>query len=92
MDCHQLVNENPEYMLFLFFLIFTPASVCSQWSSNFEPSNNPYDLLEKGGPFIERNKMLFAEKFIRVEFLVPFPTYEFTLKPINETCPLSFVH
>ena len=68
-------------LFFLAYLAFTPASVSSQWSSNIEASNNPNDLLEKGILFNERNKILLFEKFISVEFLVPFPTYEFTLKP-----------
>ena len=68
-------------LLFLVYLFFTPASVYGQWSSNIEPSNNPNDLLEKGILFNERNKILLTENFIRVEFLVPFPTYDFTLKP-----------
>ena len=88
-------------LFFLAYLAFTPASVSSQWSSNIEASNNPNDLLEKGILFNERNKILLTEKFISVEFLVPFPTYEFSLKPdIDQllyafrkcgTCPLFFV-
>ena len=99
------VKENQENMLFLLLFLFTPASVYCQWTSNLEPSNNPNDLLEKGILFNERNKILLTEKFIRVEFLVPFPTYEFTLKPDIEQllhrlsqmwdlpsifCPLNF--
>ena len=69
-------------MLLLFaYLVFTPASVYGQWSSNIERSNIPNDLLEKGILFNKRNKILLTEKVIRVEFLVPFPTYEFTLQP-----------
>ena len=92
-------------MLFLLLVLFTPVSVYCQWTSNLEPSNNPNDLLEKGILFNEPNKILLSEKFIRVEFLVPFPTYEFTLKPDIEQliqrlsqmwdlpsifCPLNF--
>ena len=92
-------------IFFLAYLAFTPASVSSQWSSNIEASNNPNDLLEKGILFNERNKILLTEKFISVEFLVPFPTYEFSLKPDIEQlihrlsqmwdlpsifCPLNF--
>ena len=55
--------------------------------------------------FNGRNKILLTEKFIGVEFLVQFPTYEFTLKPDIEQliqrlsqmwvlpsifCPLNF--
>ena len=68
-------------MLLLFFLIFTPAFFRSDWASNTEASSNPDDLVEKGILFNEVSKILQTEKFIRVEFLVPFPTYEFTMKP-----------
>ena len=68
-------------MLLLLFLIFTPASVRSDWASNIEAASNPDDLIEKGILFNEVSKILLTEKFIRVEFLVPFPTYEFTMKP-----------
>ena len=55
--------------------------------------------------FNEVSKILLTEKFIRVELLVPFPTYEFTMKSDIETmlhqlsvmwetpslfCPLNF--
>ena len=69
-------------MLVLFLLVFfTPASVRSEWLSNLEASNNPNEIQEKGVLFHERSKILLAEKFIKVEFLVPFPTYDFALKP-----------
>ena len=92
-------------MLLLFFLIFTPASVRSDWASNIEAASNPDDLIEKGILFNEVSKILLTEKFIRVEILVPFPTYEFTMKPDIEKliqqlslmwetpslfCPLNF--
>ena len=69
-------------MLFLsLFLLFAPASVRSDWASNIEAATNPDDLIEKGILFNEVSKILLTEKFIRVEFLIPFPTYEFTMKP-----------
>ena len=86
-------------------LVFTPASVRSEWLSNLEAYTNPNELLEKGVLFHERSKILLAEKFIRVEFLVPFPPDDFDLKPeiehLLETfsdmwtlpslfCPLNF--
>ena len=93
-------------MLLIFaYLVFTPASVYVQWSSNIAPSNNPKDLPDREKLSNERNNILLTEKFIRVEFLVPFPTYEFTLKPDIEQliqrlshmwdlpsllCPLNF--
>ena len=92
-------------LLIIACIVFTPASVSCQWSSNIEASNNPNDLFEKGILINERNKILLTEKFISMEFLVPFPTYEFPLKPdieqlihrLSKTwdlpsifCPLSF--
>ena len=71
-------------MLLLFFLIFTPASVRSDWAFNIKAASNPDDLIEKGILFNEVSKIILTEKFIRVEFLVPFPTYEFTMKPAIE--------
>ena len=68
-------------MLLILFSIFTPASVRGDWASNIEAASNPDDLIEKGILFNEISKILLTEKFIRVEFLVPFPTYEFTMKP-----------
>ena len=68
-------------MLLLFSLIFTPASVRSDWAAKIEAASNPDNLIEKRIFFNEVSKILSTEKFIRVEFLVPFPTYEFTMKP-----------
>ena len=70
-----------------------------------EAASNPDDLIEKGILFNEVSKILLTEKFIRIEFLVRFPTYDFTMKPDIEKmiqqlslmwetpslfCPLSF--
>ena len=86
-------------LLLLLFLVFTPTSVRSNWASNIEAPTNPDDLFEKGILFNQVSKILLTEKFIRVEFLVPFPTYVFTMQPdIEKTwetpsliCPLSFL-
>ena len=59
-------------------MLFTPASVRSDWAFNIEAASN---LTEKGIFFNEVSKILLTENFIRVDFLVPFPTYEFTMKP-----------
>ena len=92
-------------MLLFLLLIFTPASVRSDWASNIEAASNPDNLIEKGILFNEVSEILLTEKFIRVEFLVPFPTYDFTVMPDIEKmiqqlsfmwethsffCPLSF--
>ena len=92
-------------MLLTFFMLFTPASVRSDRASNIEAASNPDDLIEKGILLNEVSKILLTEKFIRVEFLVPFPTYDFTMKPDIEKmiqqlslmwetpslfCPLNF--
>ena len=38
-------------------------------------------VLKRGILFNEESKILLAEKFIPVQFLVSFPSYNFTLKP-----------
>ena len=68
-------------MLLILLLIFTPASVRSDWASHIKAASNPDDLIDKGILFNEVKKILQTEKFIRVEFLVPFATYELTMKP-----------
>ena len=68
-------------MLIIFFMLFTPAPVRSDWAPNIEAASNPDDLIVEGIFFNEVSKILLTEKFIRVVFLVPFPTYEFTMKP-----------
>ena len=92
-------------MLLLFFLLFTPTSVRSDWASNIEAATNSDDLIEKMILFNEVSKILVTEKFNRVEFLVPFPTYDSMMKPDLEKmiqqlslmwettslfCPLNF--
>ena len=64
----------------VFLLLFTPASVRPEWDSNLQPSNIHDELLENGLLFHERGKILLAEKFVPVEFMIPFPTYDFALK------------
>ena len=39
-----------------------------------------YDALKKGILFHKESKILLAEKFVNVQFLVPFPKYNFTMK------------
>ena len=77
-------------MLLLFSSLFTPASVRSDWASNIEAATNPDDPIEKGILFNEVIKILLTEKSIRVEFLVPFPTYDFTMKPDIEQMVQAF--
>ena len=92
-------------LLVLCFSIFTPASVRSDRASNLEAATNPDDLIEKGILFNEVSIILLTEKLFRVEFLVTFPTYGFTVKPASEktieqlsllwetpflSCPLNF--
>ena len=92
-------------MLLLLFSLFTPAFIRSDWASKIEAATSPDDLIEKGTSFNEVSKVLPTERSIRVEFLVPFPTYEFTVKPDIEKmieqlslmwetpsvfCPLNF--
>ena len=53
-------------ILIIFYLI--PPSACSQIP----------EYLSRGIIFNEESKILLAEKFINVEFLLPFPQYNFT--------------
>ena len=61
--------------------MFTPASLRSDWASNIEIATNPVDLIEKWFLFNGVSKFFLTEKFIRVKFLVLFPTYESKMKP-----------
>ena len=80
------------------FIIFTIKHVQS------ENSESP-DYLSKGIVFHQSSKIILAEKFVNVEFLLPFPEYNFTTrKSIHEMlqtltnmwkmnsslCPLDF--
>ena len=82
LSSHLVLSDTRTVMLLLlvFLLLFTPASVRSDWDSNLQPSNNHDELLEKGILFHERGKILLAEKFVPVEFMIHFPTYDFALK------------
>ena len=69
-------------MLFVLpFLLLAPASVRSDWASNNEAASNPDDLIEKWILFNEVSEILLTQKNVRAELLVPFPNYEFTMKP-----------
>ena len=62
--------------LTLFALTQTPPfTIATDYEHEFD------DVLKKGILFNEESKILLAEKFIPVQFLVPFPSYNFTLKP-----------
>ena len=47
-------------------------------TTDYEPDFD--DVLKKGILFNDESKILLAEKFIPVQFLVPFPSFNFTLK------------
>ena len=47
-------------------------------TTDYEPHFD--DVLKKEILFNEESKILLAEKFIPVQFLVPFPSFNFTLK------------
>ena len=59
----------------LIFCILIEATYSSEVIDKFD------SVLRKGIFFNEEPKILLAEKFVPVQFLVPFPTYNFTLKP-----------
>ena len=51
----------------------------------FENPINTEAALDKGIIFHKEGKILITEKFINVEFLVPFPRYNFTIRQQVET-------
>ena len=51
----------------------------------FETPINTEAALDKGIIFHKEGKILITEKFINVEFLVPFPRYNFTIRQQVET-------
>ena len=80
---------------------------CCVSTSELHESDEHHDLLAKGILFHEETKSLLAEKFINVEFLVPYPRYRFSvreeLSPLHSNlskmwempslfCPLDFRH
>ena len=85
--------------LFLKLILMYIHTAGSSEERNFD------DVLEKGIIFNEETKILLAEKFVPVQFMVPFPSYNFSLKPELNTllrrlndmwklpsikCPLDF--
>ena len=72
--------------LFLFnFPLFTTASIRGEWISISEAYTNSNYLLDKKRKlFPERSKLFLAEKFLRVDFLVPFSSFTFDLNPDME--------
>ena len=61
--------------LMLIIILFCIHSAESAKERNFD------DVLEKAIIFNEETKILLAEKFVPVQFMVPFPSYNFSLKP-----------
>ena len=59
----------------LLLCVFVPMLNSSEVIDDFD------NVLRKGIFFNEEPKILLVEKFIPVQFLVPFPKYNFTLKP-----------
>ena len=85
--------------LMLNFILFCIRTAQTAEERNFD------DVLEKGIIFNEETKILLAEKFVPFQFMVAFPSYNFSLKPELNTllrrlddmwklpsirCPLDF--
>ena len=69
-------------MSILFLLVFfTPASFRSEWLSNLDPSLTRTKSKKRAFCSMNAVKACSAEKVIKNIILVPFPTYDFTLKP-----------
>ena len=47
---------------------------------NNKETTTKYEALPKGILFHKESQILLAEKFVNVEFLVPFPQYDFVMK------------
>ena len=86
--------------LMLIIILFCIHSAESAKERNFD------DVLEKAIILDEETKILLAEKFVPVQFMVQFPSYNFSLKPELNTllrhlndmwklpsflCPLDFL-
>ena len=73
--------------LTLFALTQTPLfTIATDYEHEFD------DVLKKGILFNEESKILLAEKFVPVQFLVPFASYNFTLKPELVSMPDKLNH
>ena len=74
-------------------------------SGNCDTFSSEYEALTRGILFHKESQILLAEKFVNVQFLVPFPKYNFTMQKQVETmlaklaemwsqpsaeCPLDF--
>ena len=78
---------SPDYpMLVSVVLLPTPDRTTSEWQSDIMPDHDPHALLENGIIFNHETKILLREKFINVEFLVPFPNLDIQLhEHLNES-------
>ena len=80
--------------LMLNFILFCIYTAETAEERNFE------DVLEKGIIFKEETKILLAEKIVPVQLMVPFPSYNFSLKPelntllrrLNDMWKLPSIH
>ena len=80
--------------LMLNFILFCIRTAETAEERNFD------DLLEKGIIFNEETKILLAEKFVPVQFMVQFSSYNFSLKPelntllrrLNDMWKLPSIH
>ena len=86
-------------------MIFEQLLLVLVTSASFSASSETPDYLSDGIIFHKETKILLAEKFVNVEFLIPFPNYNFTQKDAITTllqklsnmwklpsafCPLAF--
>ena len=62
--------------LILFLTLFSSPLVLT----TFYGEQKYDDILEKGIIFNEETKILLAEKFVPVQFLIPFPSFNFSMK------------
>ena len=62
-------------LILLLILLLPPITM-----NSFYQKDDYDDFLEKGIIFNEETKVLLAEKFVPVQFLIPFPSFNFSMK------------
>ena len=67
-------------LLCLFASVVVINAQTKLFTSNIHSTTAHDEVLEKGILFHEHSKILLAEKFINVQFFIPFPNYTFSLR------------
>ena len=60
--------------------LFATNTTTAQWNSDINPDKQSETVLENGIIFNYESKTLLAEKFIPIEFLIPFPKFQLNIR------------